>query len=150
MTLPSGTLSMSQVATELGISQNGLSLDHSWIRQLAGAGASPATVSMSSLQGQTAQPNFNATASGSDVVFSVPFFRGTAAHLNDGPNPNSPLTLTFSAAPNWNGNIQVINNSAGLSAVLTKQNSTTWAVASYPTFIIRSGSNDNWTLSPSN
>ena len=137
---------MSQVAAELGISQTGLNLNHGWVRALAGQNSG--AVSMNSLQGQTAQPNFNATASGADVSFSAPFFRGTATFLTNGPNPSSPLVLAFQTAPNWSGNIRVTNNSAGLSAVLTKQDSVTWGVASYPTFIIRSGSTDNWTLSP--
>ena len=148
MTLPTGTISMSQVATELGISQTGLSLNHSWVRQLAGQNSGP--VSMSNLRGQTGKPNFNATASGPDVPCTVPFFRGTTSLLTNGPNPTSPLTLAFQTAPNWNGKIQVTNNSAGLSAVLTKQDSVTWSASSYPTFIIRSGSTDNWTFSPSN
>jgi hypothetical protein len=52
MTLPAtGTLSMSQIATELGLSQTGLSLNHSWIRALAQRPSG--SVSYSSLRGQS-------------------------------------------------------------------------------------------------
>lgn len=152
MTLPAGTISMSQVAAELGISQTGLSLDHSWIRQLAGAGASPATVSMSALQGQTARPTWSANPGAGPVYafnFSVPFFRGTTSVVGTtGVNPQ-PVTLTFSAAPNWSGNILFTNTSTGVSQLLSKQNATTWGSASSQINLFRN-STDNYALAPSN
>ena len=54
MTLPaSGSISMAQVAAELGISAVGLSLNDSRVRNLAGVGAS-GPISMSSLLGKSA------------------------------------------------------------------------------------------------
>ena len=140
---------MSQVAAELGISQTGLSLDHSWVRQLAGAGASPAAVSMSSLQGQTAQPVWNATPSSDSTFmsFSVPFFRGTASSFSMAINVLEPVTLSFSAAPNWSGNIVIKNVSTGNSILLNKQNATTWGGNGS---IMRGNVNDTYTLIPSN
>lgn len=155
MTLPAGTISMSQVAAELGISQNGLSLDHSWIRQLANAGASPAVISMNTLQGQTAQPNWNGTPStggiGTTMNVSVPFFRGTTATVgSDNQTPINNLFVTFSAAPNWTGRILLKNNSTGATATLTKQDSLTWELVNGGNGPLRPGVTDNYSLFPSN
>lgn len=140
---------MSQVATELGISQTGLSIDHSWVRQLAGAGASPAAVSMSGLQGQTAQPTWSGTPSSDGTVMnmSVPFFRGTAVTVNAPINVLNPITLTFSVAPNWSGNIVLKNTTTNASVLLSKQNSTTWGGNGV---VMRGGITDGYLLSPSN
>lgn len=149
MTLPAGNISMSQVATELGLNQNGLSLDHSWVRQLAGAGASPATVSMSGLQSQTAQPTWNGTPSSDGTVMnmSVPYFRGTATSVNAPVNVLNPVTVVFSVAPNWSGNIVLKNTTTNASILLSKQNSTTWGGNGV---VMRGGIADNYLLSPSN
>lgn len=151
MTLPAGTISMSQVAAELGISQTGLSLNHSWVRQLAGQNSG--SVSMSNLQGQTAQPNWNANPGSGPVLsfnFNVPFFRGTTSTVGTSGTPPNPVTLTFASAPNWNGNILFKNNSTGASQVLTQQNATTWGSASSPGNLFRANTTDNYSLAPSN
>ena len=140
---------MSQVATELGLNQNGLSLDHSWVRQLAGAGATPAAVSMSGLQGQTAQPTWNGTPSsdGTHMDMSVPFFRGTASAVDSPVNVLNPITVTFSVGPNWTGNIVIKNTTTGANVLLSKQNSTQWSGNGV---VMRGGTSDNYLLSPSN
>ena len=131
MTLPTGAISMSQVAAELGISQTGLNLNHSWVRALAGQNSGP--ISMSNLQGQTGNLDGNLTIQGGPVYFvnmNNPFFRGTISGMTQDTSNN--LTMSFSATPNWNGNISVRNLSNGASATLTKQNSTTWGLNSAP------------------
>lgn len=153
MTLPAGTISMSQVAAELGISQTGLSLDHSWVRQLAGAGASPAAVSMSGLQSQTAQPTWSGNPGSGPAMFismSVPFFRGTTSGVGTTSSPTQPVTLSFSVAPNWNGNILITNTSTNVSQLLSQQNSTTWTSTGSPINLFRANTTDNFKLSPSN
>jgi hypothetical protein len=141
---------MSQVAAELGISQTGLNLNHGWVRALAGQNSG--TVSMNNLQGQTAQPNWNANPGSGPTFgfnFSVPFFRGTTATAGQsGTNP-LPVSLTFSAAPNWSGNILIRNNSTGASQVLNQQNSTTWGSSSGPLNLFRANTTDNFSLFPS-
>lgn len=119
---------MSQVATELGISASGLSLNHGWVRALAGQNTGP--VSMNNLQGQSGNFDGNVTIQGGPNYFinlNNPFFRGT---LNGATQDTSNLlTLTFSAAPNYGGNISMRNLSNGASAILNKVNSTTWQLA---------------------
>lgn len=151
MTLPASfPLAMSQVANELGLSLP-LSMSNPWVIALAGKSALP--VSFSNLLGKTGRYDGSNTVS-SGPVYSIslnnPFFGGTLNTLSQQGTGN--LTLGFSLAPNWNVNIRVINNSSGASAILTKQNSTTWflAGASGSILITRSGNTDNFTILPSN
>lgn len=148
MTLPGSNISMSQVAGELGISASGLSLNHSWVRQLAGAGAT-GPVSFSGLLGQTAQPTWFGTPSSDGTVMgmSVPFFRGTAVSVNAPVNVLNPISVGFSVAPSWSGNIVLKNTTTNASVLLTKQNSTTWSGNGV---VMRGGITDGYVLSPSN
>lgn len=152
MTLPASfPLSLSQVATELGLSLP-LSINHAWVIALAGKSALP--VSFSDLLGQTGSPNWNGTPTGSPVVtmsMSVPFFRGTTSSIgSDGSTPVQNLFLNFSVAPNWSGKILFKNTTTGGSTLLTKVNSTTWEAVGGGIGPMRSGTADNYTLSPSN
>lgn len=148
MTLPNSNITMLQVATELGLSATGLSLNHSWVRQLAGAGTS-GLVSFGGLLGQTGSPTWAATPSSDGTVMSmsVPFFRGTAVNVNAPVNVLNPISVSFSVAPTWNGNIVLKNTSTGASVLLNKQNSTTWGGNGV---VMRGGINDGYTLLPSN
>lgn len=151
MTLPVAfPLSMSQVATELGLSLP-LSMSNPWVIALAGKSALP--VSFSNLLGKTGRYDGSNTVS-SGPVYSIslnnPFFGGTLNSLSQQGAGN--LTLGFSSAPNWSGNIKVTNNSSGAIGVLSKQNSTTWFLAGANGNILstRSGNTDSFTILPSN
>jgi hypothetical protein len=136
MTLPaSGPLSLTDVAAELGLSATGLSLGHQWVRQLAGQPYGSGTpVSYSGLRGQSAQftgnvtftmssSNYGFVSSGS---FACPFFGASTASINNqGDFSGSTPELVFAQAPNWVGNIILINNGVG-QTTLTKVNATTW------------------------
>ncbi|MBR8343084.1 hypothetical protein KDX40_04940 [Burkholderia ambifaria] len=155
MTLPASfPISMSQVATELGLSLP-LWLGHGWVLSLAGKGALPA--SFSDLLGQTGTATGNATGSsggggGITAPFSSPWFRGQISQLGatTGGAPGLTVSILFSSAPNWNGNILLKNNTTGGLIVLAKQNSTAWQVNSNPGNIVRAGFTDNFTIQPSN
>lgn len=147
MTLPTGTISMSQVASELGISQTGLSLNHGWVRALAGQNSG--SVSMSNLRGQTGNLDGNLQIQGGPAYFinmNNPFFRGIMSAMNQDTSNN--LTLSFSSAPNWSGNISVKNLSNGASSILTKQNSTTWGATGSSVLIPTGGSINHFQIFP--
>ncbi|WP_146125774.1 hypothetical protein [Burkholderia ambifaria] len=153
MTLPASfPLSMSQVATELGLSLP-LWLSHGWVLALAGKATPP--VSFSDLLGQTGAATGSATATsgGGGIIapFSSPWFRGQISQLGatTGGAPGLTVSISFSSAPNWNGNILLKNNTTGGSIVLAKQNSTAWQVNSNPGNIVRAGFTDNFTITPS-
>ncbi|QTD88882.1 hypothetical protein [Burkholderia anthina] len=154
MTLPASfPLSMSQVATELGLSLP-LNLENGWVMALAGRGSPP--VSFSNLLGQTGTATGNAPASsgggGITAPFSSPWFRGQISQLGatTGGAPGLTVSISFSSAPNWNGNILLKNNTTGGSIVLPKVNSTSWQANSNPGNIVRAGFTDNFTITPSN
>jgi hypothetical protein len=151
MTLPASfPLSMSQIAAELGLSLP-LSINHSWVVQLAGKGALP--VSFSDLLGKTAKFNGNLTGGASGGLFvqfgNAPFFGGALVEL-DVFLGGGGSSLSISGPPNWNGNIRVTNNTTGISLVLSKLNNTAWTSASNPANLIRSGITDNFSVIPSN
>lgn len=148
MTLPNSNISMLEVAYELGVSATGLSLNHSWVRQLANAGPT-GYVAFSQLLGQTAQPTWTGTpsADGTTMNMSVPFFRAVAVQVSAPVNVLNPISVTFSGAPTWNGNIVIKNTTTGASALLNKQNGTTWAGNGA---VMRGGVSDGYILSPSN
>ncbi|HHX4053946.1 MAG: hypothetical protein ACN6QT_36455 [Burkholderia contaminans] len=153
MTLPvSFPLSMSQIATEIGLSLP-LSLSHGWVIALAGKSSLP--VSFSDLLGQTGTATGNATASsgGGGIIapFSSPWFRGQISQLGatTGGLPGLTVSISFSIAPNWSGNILLKNNTTNGSIVLAKQSSTAWQVNSNPGNIVRAGFTDNFTIQPS-
>jgi hypothetical protein len=124
MTLPAGyPVTALEIANELSLSFP-LSLNHPWVIALAGKSGLP--VSFSDLLGKSGHFGGNVTGNGSGTLLSVtfgnaPFFGGALSSLTQQFNS---LTLSFSSAPNWNGNI-LVSAPAG-SAVLTKANSTTW------------------------
>ncbi|HDR9148918.1 hypothetical protein [Burkholderia vietnamiensis] len=153
MTLPASfPLSMSQIATELGLSLP-LSLTHGWVLALAGKSGPP--ISFANLLGQTGTATGNATATsgggGVNALFSSPWFRGQISLLGstNGGAPGLTVSIQFSVAPNWSGNILLKNNTTGGSIVLPKFNSTAWQVNSNPGNIIRAGFTDNFTITPS-
>lgn len=148
---------MNQVAAELGISQTGLTLNHSWVRALAGQNSGP--VSMGNLQGQSGRYDGNPGAISSGgltvgVTFSAPFIRGTISGITQGrTGPTQPdfLTLTFSANPNWSGNVRITNNTTGATAVLSYAGGNSWSLQNADSNIVenRQGQNDNFTILPS-
>ncbi|PRH46123.1 hypothetical protein [Burkholderia multivorans] len=153
MTLPASfTMSMSQIAAEIGLTLP-LSINHPWVIALAGKSALP--VGFSDLLGQTGTATGNATATsgGGGIIapFSSPWFRGQISQLGatTGGLPGLTVSIAFSSAPNWNGNILLKNNTTGGSIVLAKQNSTSWQVNSNPGNIVRAGFTDNFTIMPS-
>lgn len=123
MTLPTGQLSLSQVATELNLPLAGLSLQHGWVRALAGVAG--AACDFNSLRGQTGRFDGAATAffngSRQQINLGVPFFGGVLADLfsvNTGHGFSN--TLERSVGTRWDGqNVRVINNSTGASLVFT-------------------------------
>lgn len=154
MTLPASfPMSMSQIATELGLSLP-LSISHAWVIALAGKSALP--VSFSDLLGQTGTATGNATGTsgggGVTAPFSSPWFRGQISQLGatSGGAPGNTVSMLFSSAPNWSGNILLKNNTTNASIVLSKFNSTAWQVNSNPGNIVRAGVTDNFTIQPSN
>ncbi|WP_158683434.1 hypothetical protein [Burkholderia sp. BE12] len=154
MTLPASfPMSMSQIASELTLSLP-LHLEHPWVLALAGKSGAP--VSFSNLLGQTgtATGNATATAGGGGIIapFSSPWFRGQISQLGatTGGLPGLTVSIAFSSAPNWSGNILLKNNTTGGSVVLPKVNSTSWQVNSNPGNILRAGFTDNFTITPSN
>lgn len=152
MTLPASfPMSMSQIATEIGLSLP-MSLNHAWVVALAGKSGLP--VSFSDLLGQSGRYDGNNAVGGvnpASISLNNPFFRGTLSVAAQS-TLNGNLTLSFSVAPNWSGNILMKNNTTGASAVLGKQNSTTWSVngASGNILALREGGTDNFTILPSN
>ncbi|WP_217589721.1 hypothetical protein [Burkholderia sp. GbtcB21] len=152
MTLPASfPLSMSQIAAELGRSLP-LSLLDSWVVALAGKSGAP--VSFSDLLGKTGRYDGSNAIGGvnpANISLSNPFFGGTLSAMSQSTT-NGNMTLSFSVAPNWSGNILAKNNTTSASAVLFKQNSTTWAVngASGSILALREGNTDSFTIIPSN
>lgn len=155
MTLPTGAIWASDVNVELGRAWNTpFSLDDSWVRALAGKPSG--AISFADLRGQTAQPNWNGTPQNSGgpgilMNMAVPFFRGVTASIGgDNQTPINNLILSFSVAPNWDGNILFKNNSTGYSGVLVKRDAVTWWIRLGGNGGLRAGITDNFTLLPSN
>jgi hypothetical protein len=141
---------MSQVATELGLSLP-LWLTHDWVIALAGKAIPP--VSFSDLLGKTGRYDGNNTVGGvnpASIFLNNQFFGGTLSGMSQSTT-NGSMTISFSVAPNWAGNILAKNNTTGASAVLAKQNSTTWSVngASGNILALREGFTDSFTIQPS-
>lgn len=168
MTLPAAfPMSMSQIATELGLSLP-LSINHAWVIALAHKNALP--VSFSDLLGKTGR--FDGSATGQiaggqfTTVFigvSAPLFDGQISQLSVAEEPGNAysLQLTFASpptpgarAPYWPYNIRVTNNTTGASFVLPNIGQYAWSVTasgSNPYFnVIRSGFTDSFTFLPSN
>lgn len=152
MTLPASfPLSMSQIATELGLSLP-LSMNHAWVLALAGKSALPA--SFSDLLGKSGRFDGNIlTQDGGTFPVTVvlnlanaPWFGGHMSQL--ATLVGGGRELVFSLAPNWSGNISVKNNTTGVTAIYTKTDSVTWNSPTYNLGNI--GDNDSYTILPSN
>ena len=152
MTLPvSFPLSMSQIATEMGRALP-LGLLDPWVLALAAKGGAP--LGFGDLLGKTGRYDGNNAVSGVNpaiISLSNPFFSGTISSMSQSTT-NGNLALSFSSAPNWSGNIFAKNNTTGVSAVLGKQNSTTWSAngVSGNILALREGFTDSFTILPSN
>ena len=159
MTLPAAfPLSMSQVATELGLSLP-LSLSHAWVEALAQKAALP--VSFSDLRGKTGRfdgnVSINVTGFGPFPTGST-LFGATLSQILGSYNGATLLTVEIDFnngtwPPNYTGNFKLTNNSTGASCVLSQLSpgaSNTWRNSSPPQNIIRKGQTDNFTILPSN
>lgn len=108
MTLPaSGSLKMSQVATELGVSQTGLDLNAVSVRNLAGVGAS-GPISFSQLRGKSAASSaLNAAMNNASyTVEGMSGNTGATATININSNGTytmvtSPVNGPGTASGNW-------------------------------------------------
>lgn len=153
MTLPStGSLSMSQVAAELGISATGLNLNHGWVRALAGRPSG--TIGFSDLRGQSGRIDgsypTHVARGGKYIVLNAPFFGATVSRLSfAGPAGQTSYTLEVSAGCRWSGNVSVRNNTTGGSIVLP-WNGSGWSLATGGGSLIRTSTTDSFTFLPSN
>lgn len=157
MTLPAtGSLSMSQIASELGISAAGISLNHSWVRALAGvlSGA----ISFANLRGKTGRFDgaLATIGPGLSVQFgNAPFFGVSLFELDVtlGSSPQVNLFLN-TGTMTWSGAITVVNNTTGVSARLTYSSTSGYIVyqvsGSYPNLIRSGATADSFTVIPSN
>lgn len=151
MTLPAAfPMSMSQIATELGLSLP-LSLNHPWVLLLAQVGGLP--LSFNTLLSKTGRFDgslFCASGGGGQTINfgGAPWFGGQL--LSAGQNVTIPTTsIGFSVAPNWPGNILLRNNTTGASIVLPKTGSTQWSAGGTVGNLFRAGQTDNFTVLPS-
>jgi len=153
MTLPASfPLSMSQVATELGLTLP-LSMNHAWVLALANKGALP--VSFSDLLGKSG--SFNGLLTGNNIGGStVQVSFANAPMFNAGLNvctvtPALTQTLLdFNSVPSYAGNLKFTNTTTGVSVTLSNQGGAVWTVNSAPANLIRQGITDNFTVFPSN
>lgn len=122
MTLPaSGPMTMGQIAFEVNVSSTGLSLNHSWVRTLAGLLSGP--IGFANLQGKTGRldGNFATDSNGADVILNnAPFFGSQLNTLEQvqGASPKVTLFIGEGSGVIWTGAITVYNNSSGQSARL--------------------------------
>lgn len=152
MTLPvSGPISLSQIANEVGLSLP-ISINHPWLLNLINKSGLP--VSFSDFYGKTGRCDGNLLGQGGGgsptfINFSSsPFFGGTLVSLLVDSTPETLLNV--GAVPNWTGNIKAINNTTGVSIVLSPYSATYWRSGSAPANLIRSGVTDSFTILPSN
>lgn len=151
MTLPTGSLSMSQVAAELGLSLP-LSLQHAWVRALAQV--SGAACDFNSLRGKTGTYNGGGSSppSGGFATFpSPPWFGGNLSEMDAfSPSGGNHFELNFSATPNWSGNIRVTNQTTGITALFNnKVSSTQWQASPFQVNMIRANVTDTFLIQPS-
>lgn len=148
MTLPTGALSMQQIANELGLSLP-LSIQHPWVIALAGKSAVP--ISFGDLRGKTGQFQGAVTALPNVTTIhfptNTPLFGGTLSALVNDLNANN-LSLQFSATPFWTGNIKVTNQTNGISVVLTKLDTIQWAVSPAVPNLVPQGSTCQYLIQP--
>lgn len=151
MTLPStGSLSMSQVAAELGISATGLNLNHGWVRTLAGRPSGG--ISFSDLRGQSGRIDGSyptqVAGGGKYIAINAPFFGATVSLLSfAGPAGQTNYALEVSTGCRWNGNVSVRNNTTGGSIVLP-WNGSGWSLATGDGSLIRTSTTDNFSIVP--
>jgi hypothetical protein len=163
MTLPTSfPLTIAEVATELGLPLP-LSLASYFVQALAGVTALP--LSMSQLLGKTGRFDGNVTTA-AELNFTIlgplsaaPFFGATLSQLvsfiNHNPNPPT-LSVEGVGVSGWAGNIKLLNNTTGFSAILPFLGNVSgllvWQAADPNiTFnmVIRSSQNDSFTILPS-
>ena len=147
MTLPASfPLSMSQIASELGLSLP-LSTSHSWVQQLAGG----PPVSFSNLLGQSGKftgtytPGGNASTS--FINPSAPFFRGTILSLSQQLIAGPAYNITLSSGANWNGNIKVTGLNGNV-VTLINQGGGTWSLSGTSTQIMAVSQPTTFTFQP--
>ncbi|MBU9405956.1 hypothetical protein KTE46_09765 [Burkholderia multivorans] len=151
MTLPTGQISMSQIAAELGISATGLNLNHGWVRALAGKPSG--TIGFSDLRGQSGRIDGSyptqVAGGGKYIALNAPFFGATVSRLSfAGPAGQTSYTLEVSAGCRWNGNVSVRNNTTG-GVIVLPWNGSLWSVASGDGSLIRTSTTDSFTFLPS-
>lgn len=131
-------ISMSQVATELGLSLP-LSMQHSWVMALADKTAPP--VSFSDLLGQSGHVNASGSVqqrTNSDFFVDLPttavFFSRTGGYISQLEESTLGNDLLVSSTsfpvPGYTGKIKVTNTTLGRSLVLSYIGSAQWGGAS--------------------
>jgi hypothetical protein len=156
MTLPAAfPLSMSQIATELGLSLP-LSINHPWVIALAGKTALP--VSFSDLLGKSGHCNASGTvrmdAGGGNIFYlvnvvpNVQFFDSQISQIIEqqiGP----PIGVTAANTPTaYTGSLIVTNTTLNRSSVLTYVGSGEWAGDSGIGLYGNDGQTYNFTIYP--
>ncbi|MDN7448033.1 hypothetical protein QZM03_11835 [Burkholderia multivorans] len=150
MTLPTGSLTMAQIAAELGISATGLNLNHGWVRALAGKPSG--TIGFSDLRGQSGRIDGSyptqVAGGGKYIALNAPFFGATVSRLSfSGAAGQTSYTLEVSAGCRWNGNVSVRNNTTG-GVIVLPWNGSLWSVASGDGSLIRTSTTDNFSIVP--
>lgn len=132
MTLPASfPLSMSQIATELGISLP-LSLEDSRVLMLAGKTAAP--ISFSDLLGKAASFTGNVAVTQVQEFLlagnpDAPFFGGTIDEIGLRTNAGTQVQVETSPESLWTGSIALINNTTGVSMTLPFLGGGAWGAA---------------------
>jgi hypothetical protein len=162
MTLPASfPLSMSQIATELGLSLP-LSINHPWVLALAAKPTLP--VSFSDLLGQSGHVNANGTVQQqSAFVFYVdftgtPFFSVSGGYIWRLEEANSAANLSVFSTdlhPTYTGNVIATNTTLGRSLVLSYVGNGQWGGsagggAGGIGIFSNAGATYNFTIYPSN
>jgi hypothetical protein len=140
---------MSQIAAELGLSLP-LNLQHVWVRALAQVGG--AACDFNSLRGKTGRFDGAIASTFANPLISIsfggaPFFGGTLNGASQNIS-NGNLQITSLSAPNWTGNVKLINNTTAVSAVLPFAGSGTWSLSGASS-VLRAANTDGFTLLPS-
>lgn len=154
MTLPTGSLSMSQIATELGLSLP-LSLQHAWVRALAQVGG--AACDFNSLRGKTGRfdgiiTTFQTGSGGSTAYHAAlnpaPFFGAVLGNINEALIGGSISVTIASGTPSFTGNIVVKNNTLGHAQILS-WNGSFWSGTDSSGGIVPGVSTYSFTILPS-
>lgn len=154
MTLPaSGTISMSQVASELGLANAGINLNHVWVRALAQKASG--AISLGDLHGKTGRFDGNLAGIGGGGSPQIVNFSGGTKIFGMGlvsalVDSSGNFNLNTDGAGNWTGNLKFVNNTTGFSIVSSRFNVTNWTAAGASQSLIRTGFTDSFTILPSN